>query len=106
MPWGSLTGSDTADQTLRKNAGETEKLRQQWLNKLTEDIRRGRHLFHRKKAYQEITEALEQAGFLHDRSFQELLAEKKDILSDYYNIGDGWFILLAVLSAMWVDGAY
>ena len=31
----------------------------------------------------EIAEALEQAGFLHDRSFQELIAEKKDILSDY-----------------------
>lgn len=174
-----------------KNAGETEGLRQQWLQRLTEEIRHGRHLFYRKKVYREIVEsfgripvdrgqakkkvgvvgeiyikcspvgnchledylqkngcdyrmggfvnyciyvvysemkslelghqsrleaagyqkvlqflyyvqkeiaeALEQAGFLHDRSFQELLAEKKDILSDYYNIGDGWLMTAEII---------
>lgn len=40
----------------------------------------------------EIKETLESVGFQHDMSFKDMLLEKKDILSDYYNIGDGWLI--------------
>lgn len=44
------------------------------------------------RVQKEINEALENAGFKHDMSFKSMLLEKKDILSDCYNIGDGWLI--------------
>lgn len=172
------------------NAGETERLRRRWLEKLAYDIEHGKNIFHREKIYQSIIEDFcqirttpkeltkvgivgeiyikyspvgnnhledflteqccdyRQGGFInyciyivysemkcmellgknkielrlyqkvvdylckvqkqitdlliqnqlkHDKNFYDLIRIKEDILSDYYNIGDGWLMLSEII---------
>ncbi len=44
------------------------------------------------KVQKEINDCLEEEQFLHDGLFTELKRSANDIISDEYNIGDGWLI--------------
>lgn len=44
------------------------------------------------KQQQVISKCLSDAGFICDASFEEMMAYASNILSEYYNIGDGWLI--------------
>lgn len=49
------------------------------------------------KAQKQINHVLSEAGFLHDSAFYELLEMKENVLSDYYNIGDGWLMTAEIV---------
>lgn len=45
------------------------------------------------KQQNQLNESLDKAGMLYDTAFYDMLQMKEDILSDYYNIGDGWLMM-------------
>lgn len=49
------------------------------------------------KAQSQITDMLVANNYKHDRNFKELEAVKGNILSDYYNIGDGWLMTSEII---------
>ncbi|RKM54644.1 hypothetical protein D6853_12445 [Butyrivibrio sp. X503] len=48
------------------------------------------------KMQNKIKELLEQNGFVADGSFYEMKKTANELLSEYYNIGDGWLVLAEV----------
>lgn len=49
------------------------------------------------KAQAAINKVLSDNGLKHDRGFKDMLTGKGKILSDYYNIGDGWLMTAEIL---------
>lgn len=45
----------------------------------------------------QINELLQSEGFLHDANFYDLLELKGAVMSDYYNIGDGWLMTAEIM---------
>lgn len=41
----------------------------------------------------EVIDALKDNGMRYDASFKEMIKIKNEVLSDYYNIGDGWLMM-------------
>ena len=47
-----------------------------------------------------IKKLLEKEGFIADGSFYELKKKANELLSEYYNIGDGWLVLAEVIDML------
>ena len=45
----------------------------------------------------QINELLQSEAFLHDANFYDLLELKGAVMSDYYNIGDGWLMTAEIM---------
>ncbi|RKM61786.1 hypothetical protein D6856_06180 [Butyrivibrio sp. XB500-5] len=52
------------------------------------------------KMQNKIKELLEQNGFIADGSFYEMKEKANELLSEYYNIGDGWLVLAEVIDML------
>lgn len=49
------------------------------------------------RVQKEINTVLTENGLKHDKGFYDLIKMKEDVLSDYYNIGDGWLMTAEIM---------